>query len=128
MLTCIANTSCDSTQDLNGGTNLGAKQEPLSMDTSFRRSSSYDSYYMMARDRPNLQVLEMSPVEQIILEQTGDAVKATGVVYSDYASGQTLNATANKEVILSTGALNTPQMLMLSVWHPKRKPLKSYIR
>jgi choline dehydrogenase len=85
------------------------------MDSQYRRSSSYNSYYMQARDRPNLKVLEMSPVHQIILEKAGDTVVATGVVYNDYASGQTLNATATKEVILSAGALKTPQLLMLSV-------------
>jgi choline dehydrogenase len=85
------------------------------MDSQYRRSSSYNSYYMQARDRPNLKVLEMSPVHQIILEKAGDTVVATGVVYNDYASGQTLNVTATKEVILSAGALKTPQLLMLSV-------------
>ncbi|PVH90648.1 GMC oxidoreductase [Periconia macrospinosa] len=101
-------------EDLNGGTNIGVKHEPFTMDNRYRRSSSYDSYYMQARDRPNLKVLEMSPVQQVILEKAGDTVVASGVVYTDYASGQTLNATAKKEVILSTGALKTPQLLMLS--------------
>jgi choline dehydrogenase-like flavoprotein len=101
-------------EDLNGGTNIGVKHEPFTMDNQYRRSSSYDSYYMQARDRPNLKVLKMSPVQQVILEKAGDTVVATGVVYTDYASGQTLNATA-KEVILSAGTLKTPQLLMLSV-------------
>lgn len=85
------------------------------MDNQYRRSSSYDSYHMQARNRSNLKVLEMSPVQQVILEKAGDAVVATGVVYIDYASGQTLNATAKKEIILSAGTLKTPQLLMLSV-------------
>lgn len=57
----------------------------------------------------------MSQVQQIILQEVGDTVAATGVVYLDYASGQTRNATAKKEVILSAGAMKTPQLLMLSV-------------
>lgn len=85
------------------------------MDSQFHRSSSYDSFYMQAQGRPNLKVLEMSPVERVILEETGETVKATGVVYTDYASGQPLNATANKEVIVSAGVFKTPQLLMLSV-------------
>lgn len=108
-------TTVLSVKELNGGINIGAKQEPLTMDTKFRRSSSYDNYYKQSQGRPNLRVLEMSPVQQIIVEETGGAVKASGVVYTDYASGQTLNATANKEVILSAGAFKTPQILMLSV-------------
>jgi choline dehydrogenase len=85
------------------------------MDAKYRRSSSYDSYYMQAQDRPNLKVLEMSLVQQIILEKTANATVATGVVYLDYVSGQTLNATAKKDIILSAGAMTTPQLLMLSV-------------
>jgi choline dehydrogenase-like flavoprotein len=69
---------------------------------------------MQAKNRPNLKVLTFSPVNQLILEQEGENVVATGVVYVDYASGQQFNATA-KEVILSTGSFHTPQLLMLSV-------------
>jgi choline dehydrogenase len=61
----------------------------------------------------------MSPAQQVILEKAGDAFRASGVVYTDSSSGQTLNATAKKEVILSSGAFKTPQLLMLSVWPPK---------
>ena len=100
--------------DLNNGTNIGAKQEPLTMDSRYRRSSSYDSYYMQAKGRPNLKVLPFSPVQQVILERNGGDVTATGVVYTDYASGMTLNATASKDVIMSAGSFQTPQLLMLS--------------
>lgn len=101
-------------EDLNGGNNTGAKQEMLTINSKFQRSSSYDNYYMQAKGRPNLKVLPFSPVQQIILEQRGSTVAATGVVYSDYASGQTFNATASKEVIMSAGSFQTPQLLMLS--------------
>ena len=57
----------------------------------------------------------MSPVQQVILQESGNGSVATGVVYTDYATGQTLNATATKEVIMSAGAIKTPQLLMLSV-------------
>ena len=100
---------------MNGGTNLGAKHEPFTIDAEAHRSSSYDSFYMQARNRHNLKVLTNSPVQQLILEESDDGVTATGVVYIDYASGQTMNATASKEVIMSAGALKTPQLLMLSV-------------
>ena len=101
-------------EELNAGVNVGAKQEPLTMDTSYHRSSSYNNYYMQAKSRSNLKVLPFSPVQQLILEQSGSSVTATGVVYLDYASGQTFNATANKEVIMSAGSIQTPQLLMLS--------------
>jgi choline dehydrogenase-like flavoprotein len=69
---------------------------------------------MQAKGRSNLKVLPFSPARQLILEEGLEGVTATGVVYVDYASGQTLNATA-KEVILSAGSFQTPQLLMLSV-------------
>lgn len=74
---------------------------------------------MEAKNRSNLKVLTMSPAQQIILQSSSNGVIATGVVYTDYATGQTLNATATKEVILSAGAIKTPQLLMLSVCRPK---------
>lgn len=100
--------------ELNAGVNVGAKLEMFTMDASYRRSSSYDSYYMQSKGRSNLKVLPFSPMQQLILEQEGSTVTATGVVFTDYASGQTFNATANKEVIMSAGAIQTPQLLMLS--------------
>lgn len=85
------------------------------MDNKYHRSSSYDSYYMQAKDRPNLRVLTFSPVQQLVFEEGAGKLTATGVVYIDYAGGRTLNVTANKEVIMSAGSIQTPQLLMLSV-------------
>jgi choline dehydrogenase-like flavoprotein len=110
----ITNKIC-SVEELNGGNNTGAKQEPLTMNTKFQRSSSYDNYYQQAKGSSNLKVLTFSPVQQLILTESTEGVTTTGVVYVDYASGQTLNATANKEVIMSAGSIQTPQLLMLSV-------------
>ena len=102
------------TNELNTGNNFGAKQEPLTLDTRYRRNSAYDNYYMQAAGRANLQVLTFSPVQRIILEQQGSSIVATGVVYNDYASGATINVTATKEVIMSAGSFQTPQLLLLS--------------
>lgn len=80
----------------------------------YHRSSSCDSYYMQAKGRSNLKVLPFSSVQQIILKQEGGEVTASGVVHVDYASGITMNATVTKEVIMSAGSFQTPQLLMLS--------------
>lgn len=114
--------------DLNAGNNIGAKQEPLTIDTHFRRSSSYDNYYMQAKDRPNLKVLPFSPVSRIVLEQQGEVVVATGVIYTDYASGHTFNVTARKEVVLSAGTFRTPQLLMLSGIGPEETLTKAGVQ
>ena len=93
---------------------MGAKQEPLTIDTKFHRSSAYDNYYMAAAGRSNLKVLTYAPVQRLILEQQGSSIVTTGVIYTDYASGSTINVTATKEVIMSAGSIQTPQLLLLS--------------
>ncbi|KAF2664540.1 glucose-methanol-choline oxidoreductase [Microthyrium microscopicum] len=117
-------------EELNNGTNIGAKQEMLTIDSLFHRSSSYDNYYMQAQNRPNLKVLPFSPVKRLILTESSKGVIATSVVYVDYTSGETLNATA-KEVILSAGSFQTPQLLMLSGIGPtetlKKNGIKQYV-
>jgi len=101
--------------ELNNGTNVGAKREPFTSD-GFRRASSYDAYYLPVENRTNLHVATRAQVQSIILEQkVNGSLLATGVVYNDIASGMTLNVSANNEVILSAGAIQTPQVLMLSV-------------
>ncbi|KAK0822782.1 hypothetical protein LTR73_009045 [Friedmanniomyces endolithicus] len=97
--------------DLNLGNNIGAKQEPLTLDAQQQRVSSYHGYYKPVRTRPNLIVRPLSQVQQVTLEMRDGSLAATGVVYSDMASGTTLNVTASKEVILSAGVFQTPQLM-----------------
>ena len=116
------------TNELNAGNNVGAKQEPLTIDTKFHRSSAYDNYYMAAVGRSNLKVLTYAPVQRLILEQQGSDIITTGVVYTDYASGSTMNVTATKEVIMSAGSIQTPQLLLLSGIGPASTLTKSGIQ
>jgi choline dehydrogenase len=101
-------------RDLDTGDNIGAKQEPLVLDAQQQRVSSYDGYYKPVRNRANLLVKERSQVSQIILEERSTGLMATGVIYSDSLSGSTLNVTASKEVILSAGTFQTPQLYVLT--------------
>ncbi|SFJ02390.1 GMC family oxidoreductase [Jannaschia pohangensis] len=73
-----------------------------------RRWSAADAFLRPARGRPNLRVISEALVERIILR---DGV-ATGV---DYRRGESrVSVTARREVILSAGAINSPQLLQLS--------------
>lgn len=74
-----------------------------------RRWSAADAYLRPALRRPNLSVVTGALVERVDLD--GD--RATGVTYRD-ASGTTHRVLAEREVILSAGAVNSPQLLMLS--------------
>ncbi len=72
------------------------------------RASTADAYLRPARARKNLRVVTGAHVRRV----TFDGMRATGV-YVDI-DGITRHATARREVILSGGAINTPQLLMLS--------------
>ena len=74
-----------------------------------RRCSAAVAYLNPARKRENLQIITHAQVEQIVL----DGRRATGVTYTDRA-GNKQTVTAAREVILSGGAINSPQLLMLS--------------
>ena len=73
------------------------------------RNSAADAYLHPARRRRNLTVLTGGYAQRILL----DGARATGVEYRD-ASGVTQRVTASREVILSAGTVNSPQLLMLS--------------
>lgn len=105
--------------ELNLGDNVGAKQEPLTLDARQQRSSAYDGYYKPVRDRPNLTLLPLATVRQVITEMRNLSLTATGVVFADQTSGSTINVTARKEVVLSAGTFQTPQLLMLSSIGPQ---------
>jgi 4-pyridoxate dehydrogenase len=73
-----------------------------------RRSSSASAYLRPALRRRNLNVSVGALTVRILI----DNGRATGVEY--LKSGTTLTARARREVILSAGVINSPQLLMLS--------------
>ncbi|HKT57249.1 MAG TPA: GMC family oxidoreductase N-terminal domain-containing protein [Microbacterium sp.] len=79
------------------------------------RTSTADAYLAPASRRRNLRVVTDALVRRVTFDEgtRSDAVpRATGV-YVDLA-GVTRHAAAKREVILCGGAVNTPQLLMLS--------------
>ncbi|MBW3591153.1 MAG: GMC family oxidoreductase N-terminal domain-containing protein, partial [Actinobacteria bacterium] len=73
-----------------------------------RRWSVADAYLKPALGRPNLQLITGVHVARILLEGN----RAVGVEY--LRAGEGIVARARKEVILSAGTINSPQLLMLS--------------
>lgn len=73
-----------------------------------RRQSAYTAYVEPVRARPNLVVRANCMVQRIVFEQD----HAAGVEVIENGEKRTLIAA--REVILSAGALNSPQVLMLS--------------
>ena len=73
-----------------------------------RRWSAADAFLRPAERRSNLRIVKQALVRRIVF----DGHRAVGVEYS--ASGGLHTATCGREVILSAGAVNTPQLLQLS--------------
>lgn len=73
-----------------------------------RRWSTADGYLRPALDRPGLTVATGALVERVVVEHG----RAVAVRYRH--RGQLVEARADREVIVSAGAVNTPQVLKLS--------------
>lgn len=73
-----------------------------------RRCSAAVAYLKPARRRPNLRVMTHAPTRRVVIEDG----RARGVVIGDAGAERVVHARA--EVILSAGAIGSPQILMLS--------------
>ncbi|MFB8007063.1 GMC family oxidoreductase [Nocardia sp. NPDC056000] len=93
--------------DFNGATQEGAGHYQVTCRNG-RRWSTADGYLTPALERPNLTVRTHAFVTRVIL----DGTRAIGVAYRHRGQEQTAHAAA--EVVLSGGAINSPQLLMLS--------------
>lgn len=74
-----------------------------------KRCSSAAAYLKPVRKRPNLRVITKAQASRIVFENG----RASSLVYSVAGRGAFCEA-ASKEIILCGGALNSPQLLMLS--------------
>ena len=95
------------TDDFNGAAQEGAGLYQVTCRRG-RRWSTADGYLNPALDRPNLVVHTHAQATRIML----DGARATGVAYRHRGAGR--HAHAEAEVLLAGGAVNSPQLLMLS--------------
>ena len=93
--------------DFNGERQEGAGYQQLTTRNA-RRCSAATGFLKPALRRSNLTVVTQALAEKVLFEGT----RAAGVRYLKDAKG--IEARANREVILSGGAINTPQLLQLS--------------
>jgi choline dehydrogenase len=93
--------------DFNGETQEGAGTYQLTTRNG-QRLSSARAFLWPAAKRKHLRIEKNAHVSRITFE----GARATGVVYEQH--GETKTAHAGKEIILSGGAINSPQLLMLS--------------
>ena len=94
-------------EDLNGPDPLGIGRMDATK-TGGRRCSTAVAYLHPARGRPNLQIRTGAMVEQIVFEGN----RAVGVRV--HQAGKRFSLRARREILLCGGAINSPQLLMLS--------------
>lgn len=80
------------------------------------RYSTSRAYIRSARERPNLHVVLNTTVSKVLVNPSTKT--ATGVEIIDQ-DGYTRKVLAKKEVIVSGGAVNSPQILLLSGIGPR---------
>ena len=95
------------TDDYNGAQQEGFGRSQYTIRNGYR-SSAASAYLKPARQRRNLRVVTRAHATRVLLE----GARATGV---EYVRGRdVVRVEASREVILSGGTFNTPQLLTLS--------------
>lgn len=84
-----------------------------------KRSSTFHAFLEPALERPNLTVIDHAHVEKVLLETDADGagLRATGVRYRTADGVHEVHAA--REVVLSAGAIGSPQLLLLSGVGPR---------
>lgn len=93
--------------DFNGADQEGAGYYQTTSRRGLRCSAA-KAYLKPARGRPNLVVV----TEAMVTRVRFDGLVANGVEWT--VKGEAFRASAKREVVLSAGAINTPQLLQLS--------------
>ncbi len=113
----LGHPNCD---DLNHPEATGIGTLPWSIGQDIR-ASGFTAYLARARRRTNLTIIGEATVHHVLLH--GET--AIGVAFND---GRSERTALGSEVILAAGALNSPQILMLSGVGPERELSDAGIR
>jgi len=95
------------TEDYNAESQLGLSRLQMTIDRG-RRASTARAYLKPALGRPGLEIEVHALATRVLLERG----RAIGIEYMK--RGMRHSVGAHREVILCAGAINTPQLLMLS--------------
>ncbi|XP_050514287.1 glucose dehydrogenase [FAD, quinone]-like [Diabrotica virgifera virgifera] len=100
--------------DYNAEKQIGVSGIQFNLKGNIQQNAAH-AFLQSAKSRKNLKIVYNAAVNKILL----DKFNATGVTFVN--NGTLYRVSANKEVILSAGAINTPQLLMLSGIGPERE-------
>lgn len=100
------------TDDFNAGDNAGIGYFDVNQKSGWRWSTS-KGFLRPAKERRNLSIWTEAQVERLTFDTAPDgATRCSGAVVR--RAGQPMTVNASAEVILSAGAINSPQILQLS--------------
>ena len=108
LMETAANAGYQVSDDLSGDQPEGFAKGEVTIDERGRRASAYRAYVHPALGRPNLHIETDALTTRVLIENG----RAVGVEVSK--EGQLKQLRAEREVILSGGTYNSPQLLMLS--------------
>jgi len=101
------------TDDFNGPQQEGAGYFQLAARKGFRCSSA-SAFLNPAKGRKNLEIVTHAHVESLMFDAADDQLRVTGICYSVRRRPQVACLRPGGEVILSAGAIGSPQILQLS--------------
>ncbi|MFT7494348.1 MAG: choline dehydrogenase [Alteromonas macleodii] len=105
-------TGIKKTEDFNAGDNAGVGYFDVNQRSGWRWNTS-KAFLKPIKSRPNLTVWTEAQAEKLIFETGADgALRCSGVLVQ--RDGKSIRTTAKREVVLSAGAINSPQILQLS--------------
>jgi choline dehydrogenase-like flavoprotein len=99
------------TPDYNGAQQWGCAPAQVTQKDGERWSAA-KAYITPHRNRPNLTVITHAHTSKVLMDDSGDQPRAVGVQYLQH--DKVLEVRARREVVLSSGAFGSPQILMLS--------------
>lgn len=105
-------TGIERTEDFNTGDNAGVGYFDVNQRSGWRWNTS-KAFLRPAKYRKNLTVWTEAQVEKLTFARDGDgALRCDGAIV--HRAGTPVTVRASKEVVLSAGAVNSPQILQLS--------------
>ena len=108
LMQTAANAGYAVSDDIHAEIPEGFAKGEVTIDKKGRRSSTSRAYLHPAMSRPNLEVETEALTHRVLIENG----RAVGVEY--FREGQLQRVHAEREVILSGGTYNSPQMMLLS--------------